>query len=86
MENQGNRPQNPILRQLASLKVLSRLLGHEIHSQGATKTISFSREEVIEVQTTLDLYIEEITRRWGQAPSTGGLAPAVEAPLATTRN
>ncbi|MBI5363046.1 MAG: hypothetical protein HZA53_07685 [Planctomycetes bacterium] len=64
MELQSNvKTQNPIVRQLASLKVLSRLLGHELHAQGASKAITLSRDEVVEVQTTVDLFIEEITRR-----------------------
>jgi hypothetical protein len=56
---------NPLGRQLAHLKVVSRLLGHELHSQGASKAISLSREQVIEIQTTLDLFIEEVSRRTG---------------------
>ena len=45
------------------LKLISRLLGHELHSQGNAKAISLSRESVIEVQTTLDLFIEEASRQ-----------------------
>lgn len=64
MEPQSSvNKQNPIVRQLAPMKVLSRLLGHELHSQGASKTITLSREEVLEIQTTIDLFIEEISRR-----------------------
>jgi hypothetical protein len=72
MEVQAQRPQNQVVRQLASLKVLSRLLGHELHSQSSTKTITLSREALIEIQTTVDLFIEEITRRQAIAggPST----------------
>jgi len=50
------------LRQIANLKLISRLLGHELHVQGSAKTISLSRDEVLEIQTTLDLFIEEISR------------------------
>ena len=85
MENQSSKPSNPILRQLASLKVLSRLLGHELHAQAATKTVALSRDEVLEIQTTIDLYIEDVSRRHSQAPSAGGVA-SVEAPLSATRN
>ncbi len=63
----SSRPQHPAIRQLASLKVLSRLLGHELHSQSGTKAVTLSREEVIEIQTTVDLFIEELTRRMAQA-------------------
>jgi hypothetical protein len=68
MEVQSSaKSQNPVVRQLASLKVLSRLLGHELHAQGASKTITLSREELIEIQTTVDLFIEDITRAPGPA-------------------
>jgi len=77
--------QNPILRQLAHLKILSRLLAHEVHAQGSSRTLTLSREEVTEVQTALELYVEEISRRYSQAPSAGGVAP-VESPLAGVRN
>jgi hypothetical protein len=60
-----SKTQNPTVRQLASLKIVSRLLGHELHAQATSKTIQLSREEVVEVQTTLDLFIEEIARRHG---------------------
>lgn len=71
-----------LLRQLASLKILSRLLGHELHAQGGAKTIQLSRDEVIEIQTTVDLYIEDLTRR--QVGSSG--TATVETPLVTARN
>jgi hypothetical protein len=71
----SNKPTNPIIRQLASLKILSRLLNHEVHAQGASKTIQLSREEVTEIQTTLDLFIEDLVRRQG---SSGG--PSVSEP------
>ena len=85
MDNLSTKPQNPILRQLANLKILSRLLAHEVHAQGASKTVTLSRDEIGEIQATLDLYIEEITRRYSQAPSAGGLAQ-VETPLVGVRN
>lgn len=71
-----------LLRQLASLKILSRLLGHELHAQGGAKTIQLSRDEVVEIQTTVDLYIEDLTRR--QVGSSG--SSNVETPLVTARN
>jgi hypothetical protein len=49
-------------RQLSNLKLISRLLGHELHSQSSAKAISLSREAVLEIQTTLDLFIEEASR------------------------
>jgi hypothetical protein len=77
------RNASPIARQLASLKLLSRLLGHELHSQGSSKTITLSREEVAEMQTTIDLFIEEVARRTGSGGSLGG---APETQLVTARN
>ena len=67
MDNQGNQ-QN---RQLASLKMVSRLLGHEMHAQGTASAISLSREELGEIRATIDLFIEEASRRTG-APGAGG--------------
>ena len=48
-------------RQLAPLKMVSRLLGHELHGQQSSR-LTLSREEVLEIQTTLDIYIENITK------------------------
>jgi hypothetical protein len=88
MEPQSStKHQNPVVRQLASLKLLSRLLGHELHAQGGSKSVTLSREEVSEVQTTVDLFIEEITRRQGQSPATPVSSVAVSEPsLVAARN
>ena len=56
------RPSSALQRQLANLKLISRLLGHELHSQSSAKAVNFSRESVLEIQTTLDLFIEEASR------------------------
>jgi hypothetical protein len=88
MEAQSStRPQHPAVRQLATLKVLSRLLGHELYAQANTKSVTLSREEVVEIQTTVDLYIEELTRRMAQAPVTS-TAPvgALDAATSGVRN
>lgn len=69
-------------RQLASLKIVSRLLAHELHAQSSSKTLTLSKEEVIEVQTCIDLFIEEASRRQGTAPA----LTTVEAPLAVARS
>jgi len=61
-----SRTSQPLLRQVSHLKVLSRLLGHELNVQSNSRTVTLSREEVLEVQTTLDLFIEEAGRRLGQ--------------------
>lgn len=79
------KPQNQSIRSLASLKILSRLLGHELHLQGGSKTIQLSREEAMEIQATIDLFIEDITRRQGTQQSTP-LAPALEPQLVSSRN
>jgi hypothetical protein len=73
---------NQIGRQLASLKILSRLLAHEVHAQQGSKQIALSRDEVLEIQTCLDLFIEEVSRRQGQA---SGAAPT-EPTLVAARN
>ena len=65
MDTNSNGPSSSLLRQLSNLKLVSRLLGHELHAQGAAKTITLSRDEVVEIQTTLDLFIEEMGRRQG---------------------
>ncbi len=72
---------NQLQRHLAHLKVISRLLGHELHSQGSTKTVSLSREQVVEIQTSLDLYIEEATRR--VSGGAGGAGDTVAVPSTT---
>lgn len=68
-------------RQLASLKIVSRLLAHELHAQSNSKTVTLSKDEVIEVQTCIDLFIEEVSRRQGAAPT----LTTIEAPLAVAR-
>ncbi len=79
----STKTQNPILRQLASLKLLSRLLGHELHAQGTSRTITLSRDEVIEIQTAVELFIEEASRRVGQRDSQ---TTSAEPQLVTSRN
>lgn len=63
-----------IERHLAQLKLVSRLLGHELHSQGGSKAIALSRDQVTEMQTALDLFIEEASKRL--AGRTGGYGPS----------
>ncbi|MBK7643746.1 MAG: hypothetical protein IPJ19_11985 [Planctomycetes bacterium] len=82
----SNRTQHPVIRQLASLKILSRLIGHELHSQSATKSVTLSRDEVIEIQTTVDLYIEELTRRMSQAGATANTVAAMDSSAVGVRN
>ena len=57
-------------RQLAHLKILSRLLGHELHAQTSPR-ITLSRDEVEEIQASLDMYIEEVLRQRGYSGSKG---------------
>ena len=54
-----------LARQLSSLKLVSRLLSHELHAQSNAKQITLSRDEVIEIQTTIDLFIEQLARKQG---------------------
>ena len=44
-------------RNLSQLKVVSRLLGHELATQSSAKAITLSRDEVAEIQTTIDIFI-----------------------------
>ena len=66
-------------RHLAQLKLVSRLLGHELHSQGGAKAVALSREQVVEMQVALDLFIEEAGRRLGSGSGTTSAADAVSA-------
>ena len=76
MKNPTRSSDSSSQRHIATLKVVSRLLGLELKSQAAGKAISMSRDEVTEIQTTIDLYIEQATK--GQK-SSGSSAPAAEA-------
>lgn len=82
MEGQGNQYTNLLQRHLASLKLVSRLLGHELHTQGGAKSVTLSREEVREIQTAIDIFIEEVGRRAGQS----GMHLGVETHIVPTRN
>ena len=64
-----------IERQLAPLKIISRLLGHELHAQQSSR-VALSREELLEIQTSLDLYIDSVRRSRGGTTS----APAAAQP------
>ncbi len=68
-----------VARQLSNLKLVSRLLAHELHAQSNSKTISLSKDEVSEIQTTIDLFIEEISRKQGFAGNAGPSEPALVA-------
>lgn len=70
-----SRAVQPLIRQVSHLKVVSRLLGHELNVQSSSRTITLSRDEVLEIQTTLDLFIEEATRRL----SSGSMPESVRA-------
>jgi hypothetical protein len=85
MEPLTNNPKSTqqLTRQLASLKVVSRLLSHELHAQSSSKTVTLSRDEVFELQTCIDLFIEEASRRL--SPSSQNVATA-DAPLVGSRN
>lgn len=69
-----NRTPSSLQRHLSNLKLVSRLLGHELHSQSNAKAISLSRDAVQEIQTTLDLFIEEVARGQGSFGSTTAAA------------
>jgi len=80
MERTRSSPnQTPHLeRQLAHLKILSRLLGHELHAQNAPR-LTFSREAVQEIQTSLDLFIEDALKSARGTPLSGAREVEVQA-------
>jgi hypothetical protein len=69
------------LRQLSTLKLVSRLLAHELHAQGSGKAVMMSRDEVQEIQNTIDLFIGSASRAAGKAE-----AVAADTKLVTARN
>ena len=74
MDNGNYKYGAPLQRHLSPLKLVSRLLGHEMHVQGNVKAVSFTREQVLEIQSSIDLLIEEAARRVGGAAGmTGGV-------------
>ena len=73
MDNPSKAHTNTLGRHLAQLKLVSRLLGYELHNQAGSKAISLSRDEVVEIQTTLDLFIEEASKRASTGRTGGGL-------------
>ncbi len=69
MERTNSNPPSRVERQLAHLKIISRLIGHELHAQTGPR-ITLSREELGEIQTSIDLFIEELVRkRTGMGPT-----------------
>jgi ribosome-binding factor A len=69
-------------RTLSHLKIISRLLGHELHSQNAPR-LSFSRDEVQEIQTSIDLFIEDALKNARGTPA--ALTREVEIPTVEAR-
>ncbi|MFT5050358.1 MAG: hypothetical protein ACI8QZ_001759 [Chlamydiales bacterium] len=78
---------NSLTRHLSTLKLVSRLLGHELHSQGGAKSITLSRDEVVEMQTSIDIFIEEVGRG-GRGNGTGmaGITSTTDVELVPARN
>lgn len=77
----GTQP-NRLERTLSHLKIISRLLGHELHSQNAPR-LSFSREEIVEIQTSIDLFIEDALKTARGTPT--GQTREVEIPTVEAR-
>ena len=62
---------------------------HELHAQGSSKSITLSRDQIVEIQTTIDLFIEDVSRRAGSpslAREAGALPTAGETHIVPTRN
>jgi ribosome-binding factor A len=76
-----NQP-NRLERTLAHLKIVSRLLGHELHAQNAPR-LTFSRDEVAEIQTSIDLFIEDALKNARGTPA--ALTREVEIPTVEAR-
>jgi ribosome-binding factor A len=76
----GTQP-NRLERTLSHLKIISRLMGHELHAQNAPR-LTFSREEILEIQTSIDLFIEDAMR---SSRGTAGTAREVELPTVEAR-
>ena len=70
-------------REIANLKLVSRLLGHELVSQNGQR-ITLSRDEVTEIQTSIDLFIESIQKISGGPGGLSGIG--VESALPTRVN
>lgn len=80
MESIANpKVSSPSVRQLATLKLMSRLLAHEMHAQASAKQVVLSKDEVVEIQTCLELFIEDATRRIG----TAGTSPTAPVSVST---
>jgi len=75
----SNNYASHVERQLAMLKIISRLLAHEVSTQSGPR-LTLSREEVAEIQTSIDLFIESILRHGSSAPVT-----SIETPPTVTR-
>lgn len=86
MEPLSSNPKSTqqLQRQLATLKVVSRLLSHELHAQSSSKTVTLSRDEVGELQTCIDLFIEDASKRLAPAGQQNVLA--TDPPLVGSRN
>lgn len=69
-------------RTLSHLKIISRLLGHELHAQNAPR-LTFSRDEILEIQTSIDLFIEDALKNARGTPS--GPTREVEIPTVEAR-
>jgi hypothetical protein len=74
--------QTRLERTLSHLKIVSRLLGHELHGQNAPR-LTFSRDEILEIQTSIDLFIEDVLR--SSRGATAGATREVEVPTVEAR-
>ncbi len=84
MDRTRTSPNQPsrLERTLAHLKIVSRLLGHELHAQNAPR-LTFSRDEIGEIQASIDLFIEDAMRSARGAGA--GQTREVEIPIVEAR-
>lgn len=79
---QAHTPMTRIERHLAQLKVISRLVGHELRAQTGPR-VTLSRDEVLEIQTGIDLFIEQFSKKRAGASTT--VSPELEVQAVSAR-
>ena len=69
MDNSSSSFVARVERELASLKIVSRLIGHELRAQSGQR-VTLSRDSLMEIQTSIDLFIEEVYKNRSSTPLT----------------
>lgn len=70
-----------VQRRLSQVKLLNRLLEHELGAARGAKELTLDRELVENVVDTLEIFVEDVERQGGHAPeksrASGEAKPAV---------